>query len=259
MYTCSNCGTAFDGRVCPNCCAMRPAAAVLGNSGRILRSREAAAVSPQDQAERFAEELEYSRKADEWRRRRQEHADSMRRRAAQLAQAAEAAAAPPEEPAPQPTEEELRYARQVQKAANWQRKAPRVRSAQPDEVDVQLPEALRALKIDGSAKDRSPAAKQPPKPHPKPEESSSQPELNAPATTSANAFARRLSYPGGAQIPQPRARSGSRAPVRSERLDAAWRSFASGEAASGSEVAPRLPDSDRSGASDVPRPPTGEK
>ena len=255
MYTCSNCGTAFDGRVCPNCCAMRPAAAVLGNSGRILRSREAAAVSPQDQAERFAEELEYSRKADEWRRSQQEHADTMRRRAAQLAQAAEAAAAPPEEPAPQPTEEELRYARQVQKAANWQRKAPRVRSAQPDEVeDIELPEALRSLKIDGSAKDRSLVAKQPTEPQP--EASTSQPELNAPATTSANAFARRLSYPGGAQIPQPKARRGSRAPVRSERLDAAWRSFASGEAASGSEVSPRL-HKDSDCLSNVPKPPTG--
>lgn len=233
MYICSNCGTAFDGRVCPGCCAMRPAAAVLGSSGRILRSRETSSVPPEEQAERFAEELEYSRQADEWRRQRQERAEKMRRRAAQLAQAAQRQQ--------ELTDEEKRYARQAEKAANWKRKAPGIRADQPDEVEVEMPDALRSLKIDSRNPDKPAASVQ----------------KNTPGSRSS----RDPADPSSSRSEERRQNDADtticgKASLRSERLDAAWRSFASGQPASGKNVVPRLPDERALGkAAALPRPP----
>ncbi len=239
MYTCSNCGTVFDGGVCPNCCTMRPAAAVLGTSGRILRSCEAAVIPPQEQAERFAEELEYTRKAETLRRQQKRHADEMRRRAAELAQAAERRQA-------KSTGEQQRYARQAEKAARWQRKAPYSRADQSEEVEVTMPDALRSLKIDSKNADRPVSAnaadgvqlrKRKPAPLPVVHETS-----------------RIRSYPASPQISRHNERR--LASMKSEKIDAAWRSFASKEAASGRNVNPRLPEeTGRDTRSTVPKPP----
>lgn len=209
MYVCSNCGTAFEGRVCPNCCTMRPAAAVLGNSGRILRSREIASVPPQQQAESLARELENARQAEEQRRQQQQHADDMRQRAAQLAQAAQ-----------RQEEHRQNYARQAEKAANWQRKAPLLRADLTEEAEVERPDALRSLKIRSAAltePENTLAAR-------KTGESKAAPKPAAPTRD----YARRPSYPAAAQIPSKKGKRPAGAQVRSERIDAAWRYLAAG-------------------------------
>lgn len=91
MYTCANCGVAFDGAVCPNCSTLRPTAAVIGQRGKVLSAGPDAAHTPGSHAAWLAEQLELSRELDAQRRREAERREHMRRRAAELAIAAEAA------------------------------------------------------------------------------------------------------------------------------------------------------------------------
>ncbi len=118
MYTCANCGVVFEGKVCPNCCTMRPAAAVLG-SGQILKDRSIGAeTSPGQRAARLAEDIEQSRRMDALRQ------EMLRRE-----------------------EQQRRMEEQAKKAANWQRKAPVSRTGEEQEEKVTMPDALRSLKI----------------------------------------------------------------------------------------------------------------
>ena len=55
MYVCANCGVEFDGKVCPNCCTMRPSAAVIVGSGSILKKPVDNGIAPGQRAARFAQ------------------------------------------------------------------------------------------------------------------------------------------------------------------------------------------------------------
>lgn len=207
MYTCANCGVAFEGKICPNCCTMRPAAAVLGGSGQILKGRSTGAeMSPGQRAARLAEDIEQSRRMDALRQEQLRIEEEQRRLEEQQAEELRRRMEAKRE------EEKRRLARQVQKAANWQRKAPVSRIGQEDEESVVMPEALRSLKI-SSDKEKKPAQDQ------------IQPPTEAMTRVkegrSVNA------YPSVASIPPRRGGRGlSSAP--SERIDAAWRAFAKG-------------------------------
>lgn len=240
MYVCSNCGMAFDGRVCPGCCTMRPAAAVLGSSGRILKDHNATVAAPDAQAAKLAEELEYSRQASQWRSQQQKRDEEMRARAARLAQAAglrrEEQPPEPKEPEPQEspeprelTEAEQRYIQQAHKAVNWTRKAPMTRSTQQDVDDVELPDALRTLRISAAASQKRENPVRPPAPS----------AAERPAS----------------DIPKPGGRTTGRAPAGSERIDAAWRSFANKEPPSGKNVIPKLSAETAAPRRNIPCPP----
>lgn len=204
MYTCANCGVSFEGKICPNCCTMRPAAAVLGDSGRILKGRSTGAeMSPGQRAARLAEDIEQSRRMDAilQEQLRREEEQRLREEAIRRREQAER------------EEEQRRLARQAQKASNWQRKAPVSRSGQEDEKPVVMPEALRSLKISGD-KDKKAPAPQKMQPH-------------SEAMTRVKEGGSLSSYPSVASIPPRRGGRGlSSAP--SERIDAAWRAFARG-------------------------------
>jgi len=206
MYTCANCGVVFEGKVCPNCCTMRPAAAVLGGSGQILKGRSTGAeMSPGQRAARLAEDIEQSRRMDalrqeKFRREEQRRIEAARAEAIRRRQEAEK------------EDERRRMEEQAQKAANWQRKAPVSRTGQEQEEKVAMPDALRSLKISVDKSEKP--AKQKMQPH-------SDAMTRVKEGKSVNA------YPSVASIPPRRGGRGlSSAP--SERIDAAWRAFARG-------------------------------
>jgi|GEM_PF-1481026 len=208
MYTCSNCGVEFEGRVCPNCCTMRPAAAVLGDSGRILkRPSTGAELSPGQRAVKLAEDIEQSRLLDARRQEKLRHDEEMRRRAAELAEAAKRQ----EEAQAARREEKRRLERQAQKASNWQPKAPASRAADDDDGQVVMPDALRSLKI-SSDSGRKAVEKD---------------ALNQ-SLQKAREKKDISSYPAAASIP-PRKGGRGLSSAPSERIDAAWKAFAGGK------------------------------
>lgn len=262
MYVCPNCGTPFEGRVCPKCCALRPTAAVLGRAGQIVKNRAASRLDPNQQAAQLAEDLEYSRKVYAWRK-EQQRKEEARQRAAQLAAAAQRqnAICPTEEEAAaqerrlqeekrraQEEEERARYAQQAQKAVSWQRKAPISRASSEEVDEISVPEALRSLRITGNGK------KPAPPPVPQPPRRSADSVRNTVGAESIEDV-RRLVYPSGGNVPERSGKNIGRVSARSERIDSAWRAFASGEKAAGdSSLLPQTtPSQDASEA--LPKPP----
>ncbi len=202
MYTCSNCGVVFEGKVCPNCCTMRPAAAVLSRSGQILKGdTSTAAMSPGQRAARLAEDIEQSRIMDA-RRQAELLREEQRRRAEE-----ERLEALRRQQEAEQEEERQRLARQAERAANWQRKAPAARTAH-HEQSVSMPDALRSLKITGGGR------------------SSSGTVMNASLAKAKETRAKGESgYPSAGSIP-PRKGGRGLSSAPSERIDAAWRLFA---------------------------------
>lgn len=126
MYFCSNCGEGFEGRICPNCCTLRPAAAVIGETGKVLCGDEDISLAPGQRAVQFAEQLEYSRRQSA---RLQAELEEERRRV---------------ELEEQQKAREREYLRRAQKAASWEKK--RVSNPDIDETVV-VTDALRTLRI----------------------------------------------------------------------------------------------------------------
>ncbi len=242
MYTCSNCGAAFDGRVCPKCCTMRPAAAVLGRSGQILKNRTASTLDPNSQAEQFADDLEYSRQVDAWRQEQQRRADEARQRAAKLAKAAERQQKKDE---PEDIPEEPRGSiLEGQVAEGWTPKAPGSRNAAPDEEKIQIPDALRSLRITTESK-----------PAEKPKERTRAEEVKNTVSAETKDDVRMLAYPAGAKIPERKGSSIGRVSARSERIDDAWRAFATGQKAGGNADARPVTEPGQDSAAGLPKPP----
>ena len=251
MYVCQNCGEAFEGRVCPRCCAMRPTAAVLGRAGQIVKNRAASRLDPSRQAEQLAEELEYSRKVDAWRKEQQRKEEENRQRAAQLAEAAARQNAIPR--SVETEEEQEQHAPQPKIPSDWQRKAPLSRGSSEEEQEVEVPDALRSLRISGTE------SRKPPSP---PAAGTPRTETQVRSTVSAEEAddVRRLVYPAGGNIPGRKAGDIGRVSARSQQIDDAWRAFASGEKAAGDRTAlPDLASGKKAQSVPAPPPPPGRR
>ena len=213
MYTCANCGVAFEGGVCPNCCTMRPSAAVISGSGSILKQRRDSSLAPGQHAVTFAQELEHSRKLDAQRRER-EQLELERQQAARLAA---------EKEQERQRQEAARLAAEQEKQARRAARS-RAQAAAGEEQSVEVTQALRTLRIAPEKKDKADLTSAHTQQMPNGDKTTPLAELRVSDWVRSIKNVPSLDKDGTNSKPvQPRTPG-------SERIDAAWRAFAKGKA-----------------------------